>query len=117
MPSAARPFTTDLVTRILVGGVDLVTVLLHCGVSSLEAHEPPDAEPFEVSAQAAQRVNAVHRLGGRVIAVGTTVVRALETAAVAPGLVLPAAGLTDLVIDAASSPSVGAGGLHAGGPA
>jgi len=111
MPSAARPFTTDLVTRILVGGVDLVTVLLHCGVSSLEAHEPPDAEPFEVSAQAAQRVNAVHRLGGRVIAVGTTVVRALETAAVAPGLVLPAAGLTDLVIDAAYSPRVVTGVL------
>lgn len=111
MASAARPFTADLVTRLLVGGVDLATVLLHSGVSSLEAHEPPDAEPFEVSAQAAERVNAVHRLGGRVIAVGTTVVRALETAAVAPGLVLPAAGLTELVIDGAYSPRVVTGVL------
>ncbi len=111
MPSAGRPFTTDLVTRIFIGGVDLATVLLHSGVSSLEAHEPPDAEPFQVSAQAAQRVNAVHRLGGRVIAVGTTVVRALESAAVARGLVLPAAGLTDLVIDAAYSPRMVTGVL------
>jgi S-adenosylmethionine:tRNA ribosyltransferase-isomerase len=104
MPSAGRPFTTDLVTRLVVGGIGVASVLLHCGVSSLEAREPPQPEPFEVSTHTAQRVNAVLRMGGRVIAVGTTVMRALESAAVARGLVLPASGLTDLVIDAAYSP-------------
>ncbi len=106
MPSAGRPFTTDLVTRLVVAGVDVAPILLHSGVSSLESHEPPQAEPFEVSPHTAQRVNAVNRLGGRVIAVGTTVMRALESAAVARGLVLPTGGLTDLVIDAAYSPRV-----------
>ncbi len=106
MPSAGRPFTTDLVTRLVVAGVEVAPVLLHCGISSLEPNEPPQAEPFEVSSHTAERVNAVHRLGGRVIAVGTTVMRALESAAVAHGLILPARGLTDLVIDAAYSPRV-----------
>lgn len=103
MPSAGRPFTTDLVTRLIVAGIDVAPVLLHCGVSSLEADESPQSEPFEVSPHTAQRINAVHRLGGRVIAVGTTVMRAVESAAVAHGLVLPARGLTDLAIDAAYS--------------
>lgn len=106
MPSAGRPFTTDIVTRLVVAGIDVAPIVLHCGVSSLEAHEPPEAEPFEVSTNTAQRVNAALRLGGRVIAVGTTVMRALESAAIARGLVLPASGLTDLVIDAAYSPRV-----------
>lgn len=99
MPSAARPFTTDLVTRLLVNGIGFTPVLLHCGVSSPEAGEAPQAERFSVPAESAQRVNATLRLGGRVIAVGTTVVRALESAAAAPGLVLPREGWADLVID------------------
>ncbi|HZC31749.1 MAG TPA: S-adenosylmethionine:tRNA ribosyltransferase-isomerase [Candidatus Bathyarchaeia archaeon] len=101
MPSAGRPFTTELVTRLLVKGVDLAPVTLHCGVSSLEAHEPPQPEPFEVPPDTARRVNAAIRVGGRVIAIGTTCVRALESAAVGPGLVLPRSGLTDLVVDRA----------------
>ena len=109
MPSAARPFTADLVTRLLVKGVDLAPILLHCGLSSLEAHEPPQPEPFEVPPDTAQRVNAAIRVGGRVIAVGTTCVRALESSAVGPGLVLPSSGLTDLVIDAAYTPRVTTG--------
>jgi S-adenosylmethionine:tRNA ribosyltransferase-isomerase len=111
MPSAARPFTAELVTRLVVSGIGLAPVLLHCGVSSLEAHEPPQAEQFEVPEQTAQRVNAALRVGGRVIAVGTTVVRALESAAIGSGLVLPAHGLTDLVIDPAYSPRVVSGVL------
>jgi len=98
MPSAARPFTADL-----------VTIVLHCGVSSLEAHEPPQPEPFEVPPDTAQRVNAAIRVGGRVIAVGTSCVRALESSAVGPGLVLPSSGLTNLVVDAAYTPRVTAG--------
>jgi S-adenosylmethionine:tRNA ribosyltransferase-isomerase len=98
MPSASRPFTAEIVTRLVARGVGITPVLLHCGVSSLEAHEPPLPERFRVSAQAAERVNATHRLGGRIIAVGTTVVRALESAAVACGLVLPTDGWTELVL-------------------
>jgi len=109
MPSAARPFTADLVTRLLVKGVDLAPIVLHCGVSSLEAHEPPQPEPFEVPPDTALRVNAAIRVGGRVIAVGTTCVRALESSAVGPGLVLPGSGLTSLVVDAAYTPRVTTG--------
>ncbi len=109
MPSAARPFTAELVTRLLVKGVDLAPILLHCGVSSLEAHEPPQPEPFEVPPDTAQRLNAAIRVGGRVIAVGTTCVRALESSAVGPGLVLPSSGLTNLVVDTAYTPRVTAG--------
>ena len=109
MPSAARPFTADLVTRLLVKGVHLAPIVLHCGVSSLEAHEPPQPEPFEVPPDTAQRVNAAIRVGGRVIAVGTTCVRALESSAVGPGLVLPSSGLTNLVVDAAYTPRVTTG--------
>ena len=109
MPSAARPFTTELVTHLLVKGIDLAPIVLHCGVSSVEAHEPPQPEPFEVSADTAQRVNAAIRVGGKVIAVGTTCVRALESSAVAPGLVLPSSGLTNLVVDAAYTPRVTTG--------
>ena len=109
MPSAARPFTAELVTRLLVKGVDLAPIVLHCGVSSLEAHEPPQPEPFEVPPETAQRVNAAIRVGGRVIAVGTTCVRALESSAVGPGLLLPASGLTNLVVHPASAPRVTTG--------
>jgi len=109
MPSAARPFTAELVTRLLVKGIDLAPIVLHCGLSSLEAHEPPQPEPFEVPADTAQRVNAAIRVGGRVIAVGTTCVRALESSAVGTRLVLPSSGLTNLVVDAAYTPRVTTG--------
>ncbi|MDQ6900196.1 MAG: S-adenosylmethionine:tRNA ribosyltransferase-isomerase, partial [Candidatus Dormibacteraeota bacterium] len=100
MPSAARPFTFELVTALVARGVGIAPLVLHCGVSSMEAHEPPTTERFLIPAATAERVNATRRLSGRVVAVGTTVVRALETAALAPGLVLPADGWTDLVIGA-----------------
>jgi S-adenosylmethionine:tRNA ribosyltransferase-isomerase len=109
MPSAARPFTAELVTRLLVKGVDLAPIVLHCGVSSLEAHEPPQPEPFEVPPDTARRVNAAIRVGGRVIAVGTTCVRALESSAVGPGLALPSSGLTNLVVDPTYTPRVTTG--------
>lgn len=98
MPSAGRPFSAGLVARLVSLGVGVTPIVLHCGVASLEAHEPPQAERFRVPFETAARVNATRRLGGRVIAVGTTVVRALETAASAHGVVLPADGWTDLVI-------------------
>jgi S-adenosylmethionine:tRNA ribosyltransferase-isomerase len=98
MPSAARPFTDRLVTRLVSRGVAFAPVLLHTGVASPEAHERPYPERFSVSATTARVVNRARADGGRVVAVGTTAVRALETAAGADGTVRPARGWTDLVV-------------------
>jgi len=98
MPSAARPFTDRLVTRLVSRGVQFAPVLLHTGVASPEAHERPYPERFSVSAATAGVVNRARDDGGRVIAVGTTAVRALETAADARGEVRPAHGWTDLIV-------------------
>jgi S-adenosylmethionine:tRNA ribosyltransferase-isomerase len=98
MPSAARPFTDRMVTRLVTAGVQLAPVLLHTGVASPEAHERPYPERFAVSATSARIVNQAKAAGGRIIAIGTTVVRALETAADPDGAVSPAQGWTDLII-------------------
>ena len=98
MPSAARPFTAELVTRLVTRGVAVVPVLLHTGVSSPEVHEPPAPELVRVCADSAARINAARRTGGRIVAVGTTAVRAVETAATARGVVLPTTGWTTVVI-------------------
>jgi len=98
MPSAARPFTADLVARLVTRGVAIAPVLLHTGVSSQEAGEPPYQEPYEVTAATARLVAATRAGGSRVIAVGTTVVRALETVAGEDGRVRPGRGWTDLVL-------------------
>lgn len=98
MPSAARPFSNRLVTRLVSAGVDVVPVTLHTGVSSLEADETPLPERFEVTANAARRLNRARNAGGRVIAVGTTATRAVESAARADGSIRAAHGWTDLVI-------------------
>jgi S-adenosylmethionine:tRNA ribosyltransferase-isomerase len=94
MPSAARPFTESLVTRLVTDGVLFAPLVLHTGVSSPEAGEPPQAERFRVPPTTAALVSWVRSRGGRVIAVGTTAARALESA-------LPdgvAEGWTDLVL-------------------
>lgn len=101
MPSAARPFTADLVTRLVSRGVLLAPITLHTGVASPEAHEPPYAERYAVPAPTAALVRHVRAEGGRVIAVGTTAVRALETAA-ASGRVEASEGWTDHVVTPAS---------------
>ncbi len=98
MPSAARPFTDRLVTRLVAAGVQFAPLLLHTGVASPEAHERPYPERFAVGAATARVVNAARAGGGRVVAVGTTAVRALETAAGPDGVVRPAHGWTDLVV-------------------
>jgi S-adenosylmethionine:tRNA ribosyltransferase-isomerase len=81
MPSAARPFTESVVTDLVARGVMIAPITLHCGVSSLEADEDPYPEQFDVPPATARLVQLTRQAGGRVIAVGTTVVRALETAA------------------------------------
>jgi S-adenosylmethionine:tRNA ribosyltransferase-isomerase len=98
MPSAARPFSTELVTALVAGGVVIAPITLHAGVSSAEPGEPPTPELFEVPPATARLVNSTHAAGGRVIAVGTTVTRALESAANADGTVRQAGGWTDLVV-------------------
>ncbi|MFF1697529.1 S-adenosylmethionine:tRNA ribosyltransferase-isomerase [Streptomyces sp. NPDC058257] len=98
MPSAARPFTAGLVARLVSRGVQFAPVTLHTGVASPEAHEPPYPELFEVPGTSARLINAARAGGGRVIAVGTTAVRAVESAAGSDGVVRAAAGRTELVV-------------------
>jgi S-adenosylmethionine:tRNA ribosyltransferase-isomerase len=98
MPSAARPFTPETVTRLVSAGVLVVPITLHCGVASPEFHEPPYAEWFEVPDMTARVVNTARDSGHRVIAVGSTAVRALESAVTAHGLVRPATGWTERVV-------------------
>ena len=97
MASAGRPFTAELVLRLAVRGVAVTPVVLHAGVSSPELHEPPLPERFAVPAATAALVEATRAAGGRVVAVGTTVTRALESAA-PDGTVRAARGWTDLVL-------------------
>ncbi|MFJ6135755.1 S-adenosylmethionine:tRNA ribosyltransferase-isomerase [Kitasatospora sp. NPDC092286] len=98
MPSAARPFSAGTVARLAGRGVLVAPVTLHTGVASPEAHEAPYAERFQVPAATARLVGHVRAGGGRVIAVGTTAVRALESAVGPEGTVQQADGWTELVI-------------------
>ncbi|MFJ8363888.1 S-adenosylmethionine:tRNA ribosyltransferase-isomerase [Streptomyces sp. NPDC093984] len=115
MPSAARPFTARMVAELVSRGVRFAPVTLHTGVASAEAHEPPYPERFAVPETSAWLINAVkadqarrealpwkggggRRVGGRVIAVGTTAVRAVESAVDAGGVVRAREGWTDLVV-------------------
>ncbi|HEX6537842.1 MAG TPA: S-adenosylmethionine:tRNA ribosyltransferase-isomerase [Candidatus Dormibacteraeota bacterium] len=98
MPSAGRPFSLELVVDLLTRGVNFAPVLLHAGVSSLELGELPPPERFEITAGSAQLINAAREAGSRVIAVGTTVVRAVETLVAPDGWVDAGSGWTDLVL-------------------
>ena len=98
MPSAARPFTAEVTTRLAAKGIIVAPFVLHCGVSSAESHEPPTAEWFKVPETTAQLINQARRRGAKVIGVGTTAVRALQTAAGPDRVVHPAEGWTELVV-------------------
>jgi S-adenosylmethionine:tRNA ribosyltransferase-isomerase len=98
MPSAGRPFTAELVTALVARGIQLAPLLLHTGVASVEDHEPPYEEFYRVPAATADLVNAARQAGRRVIAVGTTVVRALETVTDDRGRAAAGDGWTRLVI-------------------
>jgi S-adenosylmethionine:tRNA ribosyltransferase-isomerase len=97
MPSAGRPFSRRSLDDVRESRVAVATVTLHTGVSSPERHERPYREWFDVPAPAAAAVNATRARGGRVVAVGTTVVRALESA-VRGGEATAASGWTDLIV-------------------
>ena len=98
MASAGRPFSDALVTDLVTRGIQFAPLLLHSGVSSLESGEPPEPERFRVPEATARLVNATRAAGGRVIAVGTTVTRAIETVADQDGTVRPGHGWTDLLL-------------------
>jgi S-adenosylmethionine:tRNA ribosyltransferase-isomerase len=98
MPSAGRPFSARVLDSLAARGVGVATITLHTGVSSLEEDETPLPERFVVSGAAAAAVNLTRRRGGRVVAVGTTVTRALESVVDAGGLVKPGRGWTELVL-------------------
>ena len=98
MPSAGRPFTFEQLADMHERGIDAAFVTLHAGVSSPDHDEPPYEEWFEVPAETAAAIARARRRGGRIIAIGTTVVRALESALDTSGRVVAARGWTDLVI-------------------
>jgi S-adenosylmethionine:tRNA ribosyltransferase-isomerase len=98
MPSAGRAFTQEIVERLRRKGVRIMPITLHTGVSSLEAEEPPYPERYRVPQATALAVNSARERGARVVAVGTTVVRALETVAEPDGDLQSGEGWTDLVI-------------------
>ena len=98
MASAGRPFTESLLVRLMARGIPVVPIVLHTGVSSPELHEPPYPERFRVPEVTARLVDSTRRAGRRVVAVGTTVTRALESATGEDGVTRPADGWTDLVL-------------------
>ncbi len=98
MPSAGRAFTPELITQLTAHGIQFAPLLLHTGVASLESHEPPYEEYYRVPAETARIVNAAREAGRRIIAVGTTCVRALETVTDRTGVTHPGEGWTNVVV-------------------
>lgn len=98
MPSAARPFTPRVLTALSERGVEMAAITLHCGVASFEAPERPASERYAVPRETARAVNRAKAENRRVIAAGTTVLRALESAA-RDEEISASSGWTDLVIE------------------
>jgi S-adenosylmethionine:tRNA ribosyltransferase-isomerase len=116
MASAGRPFSADVVVRLIARGIVVAPLVLHTGVSSPELPEPPYPERFAVPTPTARLVELTRAAGGRVVAVGTTVTRALETAADDDGVVRASRGWTSLVLGPERPARVVTGlvtGLHA----
>ena len=98
MPSAGRPVTAEVLASLVARGVVVAPLVLHTGVASSESHEIPYPERYRVPVDTARMVNATHAAGHRVVAIGTTVVRALETVTDSEGVTHPGEGWTDLVV-------------------
>ena len=104
-PTAGLHFTPELLDAIRAMGVEIIPILLHVGlgtfrpvkVENIEEHKM-HSEFYSVSEQAAARINAIKAGGGRIVAVGTTSVRTLESAAVQKGVVAAGSGWTDIFI-------------------
>jgi len=98
MPSAGRAFTSRLVSQLLSKGIQFAPILLHTGISSLEANEKPYPEYFKVSESTASLINLARAEGRRIIAVGTTAIRAIESAVDKEGWTQAQEGMTNLFI-------------------
>jgi S-adenosylmethionine:tRNA ribosyltransferase-isomerase len=98
MPSAGRPLTAPVLTALVAKGVSVAPLILHTGVSSPERGERPYPERYRVPPSTARLVDVTRQWGGRVVAVGTTVVRALETVARPDGTIEAGEGWTALVV-------------------
>ncbi len=98
MPSAGRPFTRPYMAQLIGRGVRIAPLLLHCGTSSLEDNELPQDEFYRVPSATAATVNAARAEGRAVIAVGTTVVRALETVTGPDGITTAGQGWTSVIV-------------------
>ena len=98
MPSAGRPFTTRILKRLEGKGIKIAPLMLHTGVSNLETHEPPYKEYYRVSLETAQIVNEARAAGKRIVAVGTTAIRALESVTNGDGKTHAGEGWTCLVV-------------------
>jgi S-adenosylmethionine:tRNA ribosyltransferase-isomerase len=98
MPSAGRAFTPELITQLTARGIQFAPLLLHTGVASLENHEPPYEEYYRVPSETARLINAARESDRRIIAVGTTCVRALETVTDQYGVTYPGEGWTNIVV-------------------
>src|SRR5215217_4348287 len=98
MPSAGRPFTPKLLKRLETKGIKIAPLVLHTGVSNLETHEPPYKEFYRVTPETARIVNEARASGKRIVAVGTTAIRALETVTNGDGKTHAGEGWTCLVV-------------------
>lgn len=104
-PTAGLHFTEALLERVRAKGVEIVPILLHVGLGTFRPVKAEDvsahqmhSEYYEVSAEAAARLNAARAGGGRIICVGTTSVRTLETVTGPDRVIRPGAGYTDIFI-------------------
>lgn len=105
MPSAGRAFTWKLLFGLKQRGIEMAYIVLHTSLSSymddeLDVQHPASEEEYLINEAAAEKINQTHQQGGRVVAVGTTVVRALESVADQTGRVQPGQGYTRLHITA-----------------
>ena len=98
MPSAGRPFTARLLKRLEVKGIKIAPLILHTGVSNIDTREPPYKEFYRVSSETARMVNEARATGRRIVAVGTTAIRALETVSNGDGTTHAGEGWTCLVV-------------------
>jgi S-adenosylmethionine:tRNA ribosyltransferase-isomerase len=104
MPAAGRHFTNELLEKLARQGIQHVFVTLHTGLSSISVKEENFEdhkmyeEPYEITEDTANIINKVKNSGGKIVAVGTTVTRVLETVANNKGKVKPEKGYTRLYI-------------------
>ena len=104
-PTAGLHFTPEVLSRVREKGVEIVPVLLHVGLGTFRPVKVEDvsqhvmhSEYYEVTPEAAEKINAARAAGGRVVCIGTTSVRTLETVADDNGIVHPGMGNTSIFI-------------------